>query len=173
MPTEREFRPVRGTTPFPNFLLDRVMPRLGDTEWRLLCVVVRQTFGWHLGGGVRKKSDWLSHFQLKQRTGRQSAAISRAISVLIRAGLIVVRDEHGRTLWSAAARRRSHQHLVFAVHPLIASTQFQKHFAVSRFRNSESINDKRKLYKTKQQPHENRKLSTGKETNSVLEEEPS
>lgn len=149
--TEREFRPVRGTTPFPNFLLDRVMPRLTDTEWRLLSVIVRQTFGWNLGGGIRKKADWMSHFQLKQRTGRQSAAISRAIDVLVKAGLISVRNEHGRPMYSAAARRRTQEHLIFAVHPLISSPQFQKGFALSRFRNSWSENNKRKFYKRKQQ----------------------
>lgn len=37
MPTEKP-RLVQGTTPFPNQLLDRVMPKLRDTEWRLLSI---------------------------------------------------------------------------------------------------------------------------------------
>jgi hypothetical protein len=140
----RQTRFVTGTTPFPNFLLDRVMPRLTDTEWRLLCVIVRQTFGWHLGGGVRKKADWMSHFQLKQRTGRESAAISRAIAGLVRAGLIAVRDEHGRPLYTAYMRRRSHEHLVFSFHPLVATRRFQKMFAHARFGISYARKNKNK-----------------------------
>lgn len=148
---EPSFRPVRGTTPFPNFLLDRVMPRLTDTEWRLICVVVRQTYGWSLGGGTRKSSDWLSHFQLKQRTGRQSAAISQAIDTLVRAGLLAVRDVKGRPMYTPQARRRSQEHLCFSLNPLVTSSDFQKRFAHARFRNSKSENNKRKLYKIKQQ----------------------
>ena len=37
-------------TAFPNVLLDQVMPSLRDTEWRLLCVIVRQTVGWNRDG---------------------------------------------------------------------------------------------------------------------------
>lgn len=141
---------VTGTTPFSNFLLDRVMPRLTDTEWRVLAVIVRQTFGWHLGGGIRKRTDWMSHFQLKQRTGRQSAAISRAIDGLVRAGLISVRDLHGRPLYLPAQRRRSHEHLIFAIHPLVATHRFQHRFTHSRFGSSRSENNKKHYYKRKQ-----------------------
>lgn len=142
-----------GSTPFPNFLLDRVMPRLTDSEWRLLCIIVRQTFGWRLDGGIRKSADWLSHFQLKQKTGRQSAAISRAIDVLVRARLIGVRDTSGRPLYTPAARRRSHQHLLFNLNPLFESKTFQKRFSHVQLRNSQFKNDKRNLYKNKQRRH--------------------
>ncbi len=141
--------PVRGTTPFPNFLLDKVMPRLTDTEWRVLVVIVRQTFGWSIAPGVRKKADWLSHFQLKQRTGRQSAAISRAIAILVRSGLIAVRDMRGRPLYTPEMRRRSHSRMIFSVHPLATSASFQKRFGLSRFRTSISENNKRNRYKIK------------------------
>ncbi len=66
------------TTPFPNHLLDNAMPRLRDTEWRLLCVLVRQTLGWqNKSEGGRKQRDWLTQAQLKKRTGRDSAAPAR------------------------------------------------------------------------------------------------
>ena len=140
-----------GTTPFPNFLLDRVMPRLTDTEWRLLCVIVRQTFGWHLGPGLRKQSDWLSHFQLKRRTGRQSAAVSRAIDRLIRAELITVRDTQERRLHTSRARRRAHSHLLFSVHPQLGSQTYQKRIGFVHLRTSKSENNKKHLNKRKQQ----------------------
>jgi len=149
LPRSKGKGPVRGTTPFPNFLLDKAMPRLTDTEWRILCVIVRQTFGWSVGPGVRKKADWLSHFQLKQRTGRQSAAISRAIAILVKSGLVAVRDTRGRPLYTPEMRRRSQSRLVFSVHPLSSTASFQKRFSLSRFRTSKSENDKRNPYKIK------------------------
>ncbi|MBX3117418.1 MAG: replication protein [Fimbriimonadaceae bacterium] len=157
----RQYRFIVGTTPFPNFLLDRVMPRLTDTEWRIICIIVRQTYGWSIGSGIRKGSDWLSHFQFKRKTGRQSAAISRAIDVLVRSGLIAVRDRHGYGLYTPAARRRSHSHLNFALHPQVATPKFQKRFALARFRSSEYVNNKRNFDKRKQQHSKHWKFSTG------------
>ena len=78
------------STPFPSYLLDDVMPLLSDTEWRLLCVFVRQTLGWEDGQGGRKRADWLTQSQLKARTGRASEAVSRAIDGLVQKGLIQV-----------------------------------------------------------------------------------
>jgi hypothetical protein len=97
----------QGTTPFPNVLLDTVRPRLKGSEWNLLCVIVRQTYGWSEGQGRRKQSDWLTHQQIKRRTGLASASICRAIETLVKGNLIVVRDNVGRELRTAAERRRA------------------------------------------------------------------
>lgn len=92
-------------TAFPNVLLDRVMPTLRDTEWRLLCVIMRQTIGW-AENGKRKQRDWLSQKQLMARTGRNSAALSAAIDVLVRQRLIDAWDETGELLLTPQERRR-------------------------------------------------------------------
>jgi len=95
------------STPFPNVLLDELMPKLRDSEWRLVCIVVRQTLGWvDPLTGRRKRSDWLSHRQLIIRSGRQSAALSRALDVLSRSEVIDITDDFGRRLETAAKRRR-------------------------------------------------------------------
>ena len=98
----------RGTTPVPNGLLDRVMPTLRDTEFRILMVVVRQTCGWQDGPDPtkRKKRDWLTQSQLMRRTGRASGAVSAAVSELVRARLIEVQDRWGKPLVTPADRRR-------------------------------------------------------------------
>lgn len=135
----------------PNFLLDRVMPRLRDTEWRLLCVIVRQTTGWTMPDGSRKQADWLSHFQLKRKTGRSSAAVSRAIDVLVRSGLVIVRDSFGMVLDTAWQRRISHSRLSFALNSDVGSPRFIRRFAYQRFQISKRMNDKKNLDKRKQQ----------------------
>lgn len=98
----------RGWSKFPHVLIDNVMSRLRDTEWRLLCIIVRETIGRIDAEGMRQKRAWLSQHMLKKRTGRESAAISRAIDVLCLSGLIEVRDALGQPLTSSR-RRRSYQ----------------------------------------------------------------
>lgn len=105
------------TTPFPNRLLDEVMPALKDTEWRLLCVVVRQTLGWTDGTGRRKEQDWLTHSQLKARTNRASAAVSQGVEGLVRRGLIEVRNEAGELLLTPQERRRARGQLFYRLPP--------------------------------------------------------
>jgi hypothetical protein len=144
-PMPRKVKPpvLRRTTPFPNVLLDLVLPKLTDTEWRIVCVIVRQTFGWSAGQGTRKQSDWLSHAQLRRRTGRASAALSRAIDVLVRSGILSVRDLTGRLLTTAQARRRSRSRLSFSVRPRVLRANSPKQVGLARKRNSRSENDKR------------------------------
>jgi DNA-binding MarR family transcriptional regulator len=104
------------TTPFPSALLDQVMPTLKDTEWRLLCVIVRQTLGWRdAATGGRKKWDWLTQRQLIRRTGRSSEAISRAINSLVRHGIIEAQSRTGRPLVTPIERRQARGHIRYAL----------------------------------------------------------
>lgn len=95
------------------------MPDLSGTEWRLLCVVVRQTLGWQQGGNpaARKSRDWLTHRQLKARTGRASAAVSQAIDRLVRKNLIQVQNAEGQLLLTPQERRRCQGRLFFSLTP--------------------------------------------------------
>lgn len=114
MPMGSNFKGQRfGTTPFPDWLLDRLMPRLRDVEWRLICVLVRQTLGWQTGDGKPKGSDWLSHSQLRRRTGRSSSAISPAIEFLSHNRMVKVDDGQGNPLRTAFERRRHRGPLFF------------------------------------------------------------
>lgn len=100
--------------PFPTALFDEQMPKLKDTEWRLLCVIVRQTLGWQSGKG-RKVRDWMSQKQLMARTGRNSAALSAALDSLIRQNLIQCQDVKGNPLHDAKQRRRHRGRLYFSL----------------------------------------------------------
>lgn len=107
-----------GTTPVPNVLLDKVMPTLRDTEFRILMVVVRQTLGWQEGPNPakRKEKDWLTQSQLMRRTGRANGAVSHAVDASVRAKLIDVLDRWGRLLATPAERRRHLGHLYYRLH---------------------------------------------------------
>jgi hypothetical protein len=150
----RKLSAFDGTTPFPNYLLDRVMPKLRDTEWRLLSIIVRQTLGWVDGHGKRKQADWLSHAQLKRKTGRSSTAISRAIEVLVWSKLVVVRDLSGRALTEATDRRRSRSRLSFSLHPRFRTPIRTQRVRHATFVFTQTDNNKRKFDKRKQQQPE-------------------
>ncbi len=113
--------------PVPLRLVDEVMPRLRDTELRVMLVVLRQTWGWRADrsvadgkhkqeekhAGKHKWWDWLSHRQLCRRTGRGSDAVSGAVASLVTAGLLVVEDAGGTVLATPEERRRCLGRLYF------------------------------------------------------------
>lgn len=109
---------IRKSTPVPNVVLDQVLPKLRDTELRVLLVIVRATLGWvdPLTGG-RKEREWLSSRQLRVKTGRESAAISQALDCLAKAQLILITDRNGQTVDTPAKRRRLRSKLCFRLHP--------------------------------------------------------
>ena len=115
---EVQLSQIGAFVPFPTALMDEQMPFLKDTEWRLLCVIVRQTLGWQSGKG-RKKRDWMSQTQLMARTGRNSAALSAALDVLVRRNLIECSDVDGEPLTTPQQRRRHRGRVYFALTPAI------------------------------------------------------
>lgn len=134
-------------TAFPNVLLDRVMPHLSDTEFRVLAVVVRETLGW------QRASKWLTNGLLRQRTGRASAAVSRAIDHLVKRGLLVVREQDGHRLHRADERRRSHSKLSFSIHQLILESERYRQsvgFGIIQKRSSQCENNQTRSIQEKQ-----------------------
>ena len=120
--------------PVPILLVDEVMPRLKDTELRVLLVVLRQTWGWKADRSApdnppsrdkqprdrqfsnkqfTKRRDWLSHRQLCRRTGRGGDAVSSAVASLTASGLIIVEDAAGCPLPTPEERRRCLGRLYF------------------------------------------------------------
>ena len=116
-------------TAIPNILIDEIMPTLKDTEWRLLCVIARQTLGWVNKSGKRKQRDWLSQSQLIARTGRNSAALSAALDVLVRDNLIECQTENGEPLLTPEQRRQYRGRTYFSLAPQriqLAKSELQK-----------------------------------------------
>ncbi|MCC7434212.1 MAG: hypothetical protein IT363_05970 [Methanoregulaceae archaeon] len=79
-------------TKTPNIVIDKLMPTLRDTEFRVLVILIRSTMGWNRSGAVV-----LSYRTLKQRTGRSSEAIANALRRLEAQGVIHILDSrHAR-----------------------------------------------------------------------------
>lgn len=124
------------TTPFPNVLIDKVMPCLSDSSLRVLVVVVRQTLGFRSSDGTHKKVDWISHSQLRQKTGRSSSAISAAINSLCRKGLIKVTDRLNHELATPEARRKCRSRLYYQLNGLGQDNILASMNPLTRIRNS-------------------------------------
>ena len=91
---------IPNTTQIPNNLFDEEMPKMKDTELRIVLLVARKTLGWILDEktGMRKKEDWISRSQLERLTGRSGRALSSAIDVCVKMGWLEARDKDGNVL---------------------------------------------------------------------------
>jgi biotin operon repressor len=106
--------------PMPSIYLDEIMPILSDTEWRLLCVVIRQTIGWvsPANFGERKERDWITQSQFREKTGKSRDSVSLAIASLVDQGLIIVEDRHGAPLPTPRSRQSNRDRLYFRLAPI-------------------------------------------------------
>jgi len=75
-----KFKP--NTTQTPNVLFDRLMYELPDDEFKVLCAIVRKTYGWH------KDSDRIANSQFEALTGKAKRQIQRAKANLKAKGLV-------------------------------------------------------------------------------------
>lgn len=65
-------------TMMDNYLFDRIMPVVKPNAWKILCLIIRKTRGWH------KVSDQISFSQIKAGTGISSdETVSNALKQLV------------------------------------------------------------------------------------------
>jgi len=73
-----------GWFPIHNAVFDVIMPELSPNAWKVLCVAIRQTWGWMADTNgdpkERRKSDEISYSQFQEKTGIGGrSTLSRAI----------------------------------------------------------------------------------------------
>ena len=83
---------ILNSTQIPHIILREWMPKLNDTEFRIIMIIADQTYGWH------KDIDRISYSQLVEKSGRYKAAITKAIQKLIINGYIEVLDTQGNKI---------------------------------------------------------------------------
>ncbi|MCL5667312.1 MAG: replication protein [Patescibacteria group bacterium] len=100
---------IPNTTQTPNDVFDYWMLRLKDVEYRVLSVIVRQTFGWveDIATGRRKEKDWISRSQLIKKTGRSAWAVTKAVDSLCKIGIVLIYDRDGKLLDTAKKRQHN------------------------------------------------------------------
>ena len=93
------------TTHIPNVFFDFHIPNLSGSEIKILLIIMRQTFGWQLPNGKRKKRDRISYSQFETKTGLSRRVISASIQSLIDKQLIRASDYGGKVLFAASTRK--------------------------------------------------------------------
>ena len=71
-----------GFTMFNNYIIDHFMPSLSANGWKVLCVAIRQTWGWkdETTESGRKEKDRIAYSQFMKMTGiKSTATLSKAI----------------------------------------------------------------------------------------------
>lgn len=73
-------------TMMDNFLFDHIMPLVKPNAWKILCLIIRKTRGWH------KVSDQISFSQIKAGTGISSdETVNNALKQLVSNGYILAK----------------------------------------------------------------------------------
>lgn len=89
----------------PNLVIDGLMPKLRDTELRVLLVLIRQTAGWNRPGSTVT----VPYRKLTLLTGRQNEAVSSALRSLSELGLIHTRVRASRRFPKPSASESERQ----------------------------------------------------------------
>lgn len=80
-------------TQVPNFLFDTLLPKLTESELKILLVVIRQTIGWlDKRTGKRKVRDRISIGQFVKKTGLSKRTINNSIQSLVLKQLLEITD---------------------------------------------------------------------------------
>lgn len=113
-PESYELSKIIGT-PYPNVLLEAKFT-MGETEGRIVDLIVRRTLGYATGQGLRRAHVRLSYAEIKRKIGRSSSAsISNAVETLVRQGFIEVLGKTGDLLTTAQSRRQERSPLTFRI----------------------------------------------------------
>lgn len=99
------------TTQVPNVVFDKLLTTLTFSEFKVLMIIIRQTYGWlDQRTGKRKNRDRITHSQFMQKTELSRRMVSQTIQSLLSKGLIGVFDRSGKSLNSGGERTgRTHR----------------------------------------------------------------
>lgn len=76
-------------TSIPNFLFDTYLPKLKPSEFMILMVIARQTYGWYdPKRKSHKKRDWISNSLFHEKTNLSLKTISVVIDNLTLMGIV-------------------------------------------------------------------------------------
>lgn len=80
------------STQIPHIILREWLPKLSDTELRIVLIIADQTYGWH------KELDRIAYSLLIAKTGSSNGSIATALKSLRKQGYIQVTDENGNII---------------------------------------------------------------------------
>lgn len=91
---------IINSTQIPNIILDEWMPKLSPSEFQLVMVIARQTYGWH------KETEWIAYSQFGVKTGLSLDSVAVALKSLKQKGYIQTFTKDGNNLEGSSSGRR-------------------------------------------------------------------
>ncbi len=91
-----------------NIVFDTYLPKLSESELKVLLIIIRQTLGWK--DPITKKPkewDWISNAFFVKKTGLSKRSVGTAIASLIVKKIIQVKNEKGVVAHHPVIRRRA------------------------------------------------------------------
>lgn len=77
-------------TNVPNIVFDKLMRECDPIVFKVLCIFIRKTYGFH------KDRDSISKTQLMEISGLSSSSITRATNALTKSGMLIITKEGNR-----------------------------------------------------------------------------
>ena len=82
--TNKPFAEIGNYTTFPNEIIDHIMPKCKPNTWKVVCITVRKTIGWH------KDEDQISLSQYMKLTGIVGrSTLSQALQDAVTQGYLI------------------------------------------------------------------------------------
>jgi hypothetical protein len=92
----------------PNQLFDFFLPKLSESELKVLLIIIRQTLGWMDPVSKKPKEwDWISNAFFVKKTGLSKRSVGIAIASLIDKKIIQVKNECNAIAHNPVIRRRA------------------------------------------------------------------
>lgn len=104
------------STQVPNIILGEWMPILSGSEFKIICLLARQTIGYEIDKetGRRKDRDWMNIGQIKKRTGIRSAqTISKSIGILSEKHRLIETVTESGFLLDSPEKREKHSGKIY------------------------------------------------------------
>lgn len=94
------------TTQVPNVVFDRILTTLTFSEFKVLMIIIRQTYGWiDKRTRKRKTRDRISHGQFIKKTGLSRRMVSKTLQSLVSKDLITITDRNDNLLHQPEKRK--------------------------------------------------------------------
>jgi len=131
-----------GYTKLYNYLIDDYIPKLSESELKVLLVVVRLTIGWF------KHRDRITRTYLMKKAGLSAKSTSRAIALLEQKKLIRITDTTGKKLNSTERKYETKMYFELLIPPRVKSTHTRVKFPNSLEYNLPITKDTHKRKRT-------------------------
>lgn len=154
---------MKQSTQVPNLVFDKLLPRLTESELKILLIIIRQTAGWiDRFTGSRKTRDRITQSQFVSKAGLSPRIVSKTLKMLSDKQLIEITDIDHKILDNSMDRKGKSM-LYYSFTPVHFMTSTSAHFDTEPVHKVIYNKTKRKETNTKlrESPFKSKGVSVG------------